>query len=48
MLKICGDSIRVPLEMILSKLFLLVCFFLNEKKGNIVPIHKKGDKQNIK
>ena len=32
----------------LSKLFLLVCFLLNEKKGNITPIHKKGHKQNIK
>ena len=29
MLKICGDSIYVPLEMILSELFILVCFLLN-------------------
>ena len=26
----------------------MVSFFLNGKKGNIVPIHKNGDKQNIK
>ena len=25
-----------------------MCFLLNEKKGNITPIHKKGHKQNIK
>ena len=25
-----------------------MCFLLNEKKGNIVPIHKKNNKQNIK
>ena len=34
MLKICVDSICVPLEMTF--------------KGNIVPVHKKGDEQNIK
>ena len=32
MLKICGDSIYVPLEMILSELFILVCFLLNWQK----------------
>ena len=25
-----------------------MCFLLNEKKGDITPIHKKGHKQNIK
>ena len=32
MLKICGDSIYVSLEMILSELFILVCFLLNWQK----------------
>ena len=48
MLKICGDSIRVPLEMILSKLFLLVCFFLNEKKEILFPFTKRATNKILK
>ena len=48
MLKICGDSICVPLEMIFKQALLTGVFPSEWKKGNIVPIHKKGDKQNIK
>ena len=45
MLKICGNSICLPLEMIF-KLALLTGVFPSEwKKGNIVPIHKKRDKK---
>ena len=48
MLKICADSICVPLKMI-SKQALLTGVFPSEcKKGNMVPIQKKGDNQNIK
>ena len=48
MLKICGDSICVPLEMIFKQALLTSVFPSEWKKGYIVPLHKKGDKQNIK
>ena len=48
MLKICGDSICVPLQMIFKQALLTGVFHFEWKKGNIAPIHKKGDKQNIK
>ena len=49
MLKICGDSICVPLEMIFKQAVLTGVFPSEwKRKGTIVPIHKKGDKQNIK
>ena len=47
MLKICGDSICVPLEMIFKQAIFAGVFPSEWKKGNILPIHKKGDKQNI-
>ena len=47
MLKICGDSTYKPLEIIFRQA-LLTCVFPSEwKKGNIVPVHNKSDKQNI-
>ena len=48
MLKICGDSICVPLEMISKQALLTGVFPSERKKGNSVPIHKKGERQNIK
>ena len=48
MLKICGDSICVPLEMIFKQTLLTGVFLSEWKKGNTVPIHRKSDKQNIK
>ena len=48
MLKICGDFICEPLEMIFKQVLLTGVFPSEWKKGNIAPIHKKGDKQNIK
>ena len=48
MLKICDDSICVPSEMIFKQAILTVVFPSKQKKGNIVPIHKKSDKQSIK
>ena len=48
MLKLCGDSICKPLELIF-KIFLQNGRFLLEwKNANVVPIHKKGDKQIMK
>ena len=48
MLKICGDSIYAQLDMIFKQALLTGVFPSNWKKGNIVPIHKKGDKENIR
>ena len=48
MLKMCGGSIYVLLEMIFKHALLAGVFPSGWKKGNIVPIHKKGYKQNIK
>ena len=47
-LKICGDSICVPLETSFKQALLTGVFRSEWKKGNIVPIHTKSDKQNIK
>ena len=46
MLKIRGDTICKPL--FLNKLLPLASLQSEWKKGNIVPCHKKGDKQNLK
>ena len=40
MLKICGESISQLSNLALKK----VSFLKNEKKANVVPVHKKGDK----
>ena len=48
MLKICGSSFCKPLEIIYKKCFSLGLFSLEWKNGNIVPIHKKGNKQCLK
>ena len=47
MLKICGDSIFRPLN-IIFRTCLRTGIPLEWKKANIVPIHKKGDKQAVK
>ena len=47
MLKICGDSICVPLEMIFKQALLAGLFPSERKRGNIVLIHKKSGKENI-
>ena len=41
MLKICGDTICKPLEMIFSQALTSSLFPSEWTKGNIVPIHKK-------
>ena len=48
MLKVCGSSIYGPLELIFKETLSTGSFPSNWKKGNIVPIHKKGDKQILK
>ena len=47
MLKICGPSIYKPLEMIFKQCIEAGFFPSEWKKVNIVPIHKKGDKQTL-
>ena len=48
MLKITGSSVYGPLELIFKEALSTGLFPSNWKKGNIVPIHKKGDKQILK
>ena len=40
-LKICGDSVYKPLEIIFRQALLIGDFPSEWKKGNIVPVHKK-------
>ena len=48
MLKLCGEVICRPLN-IIFKMCLNTGKFPSEwKKGNVVPIHKNDDKQNVK
>ena len=47
MLKICVSSIYKPLEMIFKQCIETGVFPSEWKKGNVVPIHKKGDKQTL-
>ena len=47
MLKICSDSICRPLSIIFKTCLRKSIFPLECKKANIVPIHKKGDKQTV-
>ena len=48
MLKICSSTIYRPLEIIFKGALSIGLFPSEWKKGNIVPIHKKGDKQVLK
>ena len=48
MLKICGDTICKPLQLIFKQAFIADVFPSEWKKGNIVPRYKKGFKQNLK
>ena len=45
MVKICGSSISKSLKIIYQECFNLGVFPLQWKKGNIVPIYRKGNKQ---
>ena len=48
MLQLCGNLICKPLELIFQQAMESGSFPSEWKKGNIVPIHKKGDKQYLK
>ena len=48
MLKICGNSLCRPLELIFNDCLVNGIFPSVWKKGNIVPGHKKNDKQRLK
>ena len=48
MLKMCGSAIYKPLAIIFKQCVDTAIFPSEWKKGNIVPIHKKGDKQTLK
>ena len=47
-LKICGPSIYKPVEIIFNRYFKDGVFLSEWKKGNIVPIHKKGTNKHWK
>ena len=48
MLKLCGEAICRPLNIILKTCLNTGKFPSEWKKGNVVPIHKKDDKQSVK
>ena len=48
MLKICGDTICKPLELIFKQAITTGMFRFEWKRENIVPCYKKCDKQNLK
>ena len=48
MLKLCGEAICRPLNIIFKTCLNTGKFPSEWKKGNVVPIHKKDDKQNVK
>ena len=47
-MKICSKPICKPLQLIFSQCTDTSSFPLESKKANIVPVHKKGDKQCLK
>ena len=48
MIKICGKSLCKPLEMIFKSCIKNGEYPSEWKKANVVPVHKKGDKQLLK
>ena len=48
MLKLCGKSICKPLDLIFQSCIKQGKFPTELKKGNVVPAHKKEDKQILK
>ena len=48
MLKLCGETICRPLNIIFKTCLNTGKFPSKWKKGNVVSIHKKDDKQNVK
>ena len=48
MLKLCGDTVLPPLELIFEPCLESGTFPSEWNKANAVPVHKKGDKQSLK
>ena len=48
MIKLCGDSIYKPLEMIFKSCLNQSIFLAKWKKANVVPVYNKGDHQCLK
>ena len=48
MIKLCGDFIYKPLEMIFKSYLNQGIFPVEWKKANVVPVYKKGDHQCMK
>ena len=48
MLKLCGDSVLPPLELIFKSCLEIGTFPSERKKANVVPVFKKCDKQSFK
>ena len=48
MIKLCGESIWRPLNIIFKLCLNTGKFPLEWMKGNVVPIHKKDEKRNVK
>ena len=48
MLKLCGEAICRPLNIIFKTCLNTGKFPSERKKGNVVPCHKRDDKQNVK
>ena len=48
MLKLCGNAICKPLEMIFNQVQISGSFPSDWEKANIISIHKKGNKQTLK
>ena len=47
MIKICSESVTIPLKIIFEESSKKVIFPKIWKKANIVPVHKKEDKELI-
>ena len=47
MLKLCTTSISKPLHILFNNSVISECFPNEWKKANVIPVHKKGDKQKI-
>ena len=48
MVEICGNTICKPLECVFPETLNIVLFPLERKKGNLVSVYKKGNKQCLK
>ena len=47
MLKLYGDSVLIPLELIFKSCLEIVRFAENGKKANVILVHKKAEKQSL-